>query len=164
MELHLQLRLGNGGGPEPFIKLLAGLIRHERRPAKRTRLLVVVHPTVHTRPVKNVLAIRQTPDLLAALELVQADGAALRRVSFNLFEPDHGKEFPHQKHRRWRLTPGQQMCPGLRPHARVGVEEIGKTQEMKERENEAADETQKREGVEEEVGEEDLCVTWESHW
>ncbi|PQM37021.1 hypothetical protein Pyn_03120 [Prunus yedoensis var. nudiflora] len=69
------------GSPEPLIKLIAHLIRHEGRPTKRARLLIMVHPTVQTRPVKNVLAIRQTPDLLLDLKLVQANGAVFRSVS-----------------------------------------------------------------------------------
>lgn len=69
------------GSPEPLIKLIAHLIRHEGRPTKRARLLIMVHPTVQTRPVKNVLAIRQTPDLLLDLKLVQANGAVFRAVS-----------------------------------------------------------------------------------
>jgi len=57
----------------------------------------VVHPTVHTTPVENMLAVRQPPDLLPSLELVQAHGAALRRVSGGGgLEFNDGEEFSDQ--------------------------------------------------------------------
>lgn len=105
-------------GPEPLIKLIGHLIRHEGSPTKRAGLLIVIHPTVQTRPVKNVLAIRQAPDLLAGLELVQADGAAFRRVSGDVPELDHGEEFSDQENRRGRVL--GQLGPSFGP-ARVGL-------------------------------------------
>ncbi|CAN6568185.1 hypothetical protein FF1_000701 [Malus domestica] len=151
------------GGKEPLIKLIAHLIGHERRPTKRARLLIVVHPTVQTRPVKNVLAIRQTPDLVLHLELVQADGATLRRVPGDVAEFDDGEKFLDQEGRRGWVF--RQVGSGLRPNDVVGFEKFGETQKVEERENEASDEAEERECVEEEVGEdEDLCVShWEAH-
>ncbi|TQD73205.1 hypothetical protein C1H46_041260 [Malus baccata] len=130
---------------------------------ERARLLIVVHPTVQTRPVKNVLAIRQTPDLVLHLKLVQADGATLRRVPGDVAEFDDGEKFLDQEGRRGWVF--RQVGSGLRPNDVVGFEKFGETQKVEERENEASDEAEERECVEKEVGEdEDLCVShWEAH-
>ena len=68
-------------GPKPLIESFLQIIGYERRSTERTRLLIVIHPTVQTAPVKYVPAIRLPSDLIAAVEFVQAHRTALRRVN-----------------------------------------------------------------------------------
>ncbi|KAJ0559187.1 hypothetical protein HanHA300_Chr06g0197561 [Helianthus annuus] len=40
----------------------------------------MVHPPVNTTPVKHMPAIRQPPDLISGIKLIQTHSATLRRV------------------------------------------------------------------------------------
>lgn len=128
----------------------------------------MVHPTVQTSPVENVLTVGQASDLLPTFKLVKTDGATLRRVrcsgagdAAQVLELDHGQEFPDQERgHRWVFG---RLAEGLGPYD-VGFKEIRETQEVKQRVNETPDETEKRKCVKKEIWEEDLCVPdWEAH-
>lgn len=65
--------------PKPLVEGTLHIVRHELGPTKRTSFPIEVHPAVQTVPMKNVPTVRQPPDFLVTLELVQTDGAILRR-------------------------------------------------------------------------------------
>ena len=68
--LQTRNRRDTGGGPEPLIELILQIVGHKGGPTERTRVPIVVHPTIHAAPVEDVPAVRQPPDLLPGLELV----------------------------------------------------------------------------------------------
>lgn len=91
--------INTGSSPEPLIKLLLHLVGHKGCPTKRTRFLIMVHPRVQARPVKNVLAVPQPPDLFSAFKLVQTNRTILGRVSVDhlqVLELDHWQDFSDQ--------------------------------------------------------------------
>ncbi|KAK9280021.1 hypothetical protein L1049_013706 [Liquidambar formosana] len=139
--------------------------RHKRGPTQRTRLLIVVHPTVQTAPVENVPAVRQPPDLFPSLELVEANGASLRLVALagdrQVLELHDGQDFPDQDCGYGRVFgyAGRGFGPG-----NVRFEKIRETQKVEQRENEVSDETQKGKCVEKQFGKENLSVPdWKAH-
>jgi hypothetical protein len=60
----------------------------------------MIHPTVQTSPVKNVLTILQPPDLILSLKLIQTNSTTLRQVttttipSNQILELDDRQDFP----------------------------------------------------------------------
>ncbi|KAK8688190.1 hypothetical protein V6N13_086966 [Hibiscus sabdariffa] len=110
----------------------------------------MVHPTVQTRPMENVPTVPQPPDLFASFELVQANGATLRRLSHDhqLLELYNGKDFTDQEGRYGRIL-GSCSGPVILPDG-VRLEEIGKPEAAEKSDNYIADETQKPKRVNEE--------------
>lgn len=149
--------------PEPLVERTLHIIRYERGSTQRTSPLVVSHPTVETTLVEDVTAVCELSDLILTLELVQADGATLRRVH-QLRELDHREDFTHQKGGhgvKFRDSGGLVLpCPaGI-----VGFNEILETHTAEEERDELSDETQKGKCVEEQFWKEELCVAhWEPH-
>lgn len=91
-----------------------------------------------------------------ALELVEADGTAVGRVVvMEIFEPDDGQDFSDEDGGNG-LEFGQLV--GAVGPGNVGFKEISKTHIAEEAGDELSDDTQKREGVEEEFGEEELRI------
>ena len=126
----------------------------------------MIHPTVQTSPVENVLTVRQAPDFFLFFELVQTHGAALRRVTGacvgrKVTEFDDREEFPDQESGNGRVIGDPDL--GIGPDD-LRIEEIGDAEEMEEQENEVSDESENGKCVDEDVGEENLGVAhWETH-
>lgn len=85
-----------GSFPKALVESPLHIFWNERRPAKGAGLLVVADPPVHAPFVEDVTAVGQTPHLVLALELVQADGARLGRVD-QVRELHHGEDFADQQ-------------------------------------------------------------------
>lgn len=71
------VRDDGGGGPETLVERVLKFIRDERCAAKRASALIVLHPAVKARAVEDMTAVSETTDLRLAVELIQADGAAI---------------------------------------------------------------------------------------
>jgi hypothetical protein len=62
----------------------------------------MIHPTVQTSPVKNVLTILQPPDLILSFKLIQTNSTTLRQVTTTtisaeqVLELDDRQDFPDQ--------------------------------------------------------------------
>jgi hypothetical protein len=61
----------------------------------------MIHPTVQTSPVKNVLTILQPPDLILSLKLIQTNSTTLQVTtttipSNQILELDDRQDFPEK--------------------------------------------------------------------
>ena len=56
----------------------------------------MVHPTVKAAPVEHVATVGEAADLVAAVKLVEADGADLRQRVDEIRELDDGQELADQ--------------------------------------------------------------------
>lgn len=152
--------------PQSLIKLILHLIWYKRGPTQRTRLLIMIHPTVQTAPVENVPAVRQPPDLFLSLEFVETNGAILRHFAgagspAEVLILHHGKDFPDQDGGYgWVIRyAGRRFGPWS-----IRFQEIREAQKVEEGENEISDQTQKGKCVEKDFGKKNLCASdWEAH-
>lgn len=123
-------------------------------PTKWTSFLIMINPTVHTRAVENVSAVRHTPDLLFLGEFAQAHRAPRRRRGYSgeVAERGDGEEFPDE-------DCGEGRGGGLVVEVRrgggevVGVEEVGEVEEAEEGGDGGAERGEEEEKVEEQFGE-----------
>ena len=107
-------------------------------------------------------AVGEAADLVAAVELVEADGAALRWRVDEIRELDDGKELADQD---GGDGVGLRSGVGSSRPGDVRVEEVGEAEGAEEEGYEDSDEAEDREGVEEEFGNEELRVPdWEAHF
>ncbi|KAK4262788.1 hypothetical protein QN277_028298 [Acacia crassicarpa] len=138
--------------PEPIIKGSLHIVRYKRRSTQRTSSLIVTHPTVQTPPVINVPTVGEPSDLVVGLELVETDGAAIRRVH-QVAELGDWKDFSDE-HGRHRVEFGYRVGPN-----NVRLQKIVDTQTAKDNGDELSDETEKRKDVKEYLGEDEVGVT-----
>lgn len=112
------------------------MVRHQRRSTKRTRLLIVIDPTVHTRAMENVSTVRHTPDFLLLFKFRETHGASLREDDDEVAEGGEWEEVADEhggeRGRRRRVR----HCGD----GEVGVEEVGEVEEVEEGEDERAEE------------------------
>ncbi|KAF5478217.1 hypothetical protein F2P56_004798 [Juglans regia] len=140
--------------PESLVNSSLHIIRNKGCSAQRARLLLVPHPTVEAALMEDVAAVGEPADLVLGLELVQADGAGLRRVH-QVREPHHRKDFPDQNSRHGVEFRDSVRRVGPR---NVGLQKIPETQIAKYGGDELSEETQNGKRVEKELREEKLRV------
>ena len=122
----------------------------------------MVHPKVEAAPVEHVATVGEATDLVAAVKLVKADGAALRRRVDEIRELDDGQELADQDGRN---GVGFRNGFGSGRPGDIRVEEVGEAEEAYEGGDEDSDEDEDGEGLEEEFGKEELRVPdWEAHF
>ena len=137
-------------------------MRHKRSSAERTRLLIVIDPTVHAPPVENVLAVRHTPDFFFRGEFAQAHGAARRRRipvgGCQVAERRHGEKLADEEggesRLAWRRRRREVRGGG------IGVEEVGDAEEAEEGEDEGAQPREEGKRVEEHFRNQQLRVPY----